>query len=134
MKSAKLLLTLFVTLAIAACGKSGPDKKQNGTLMGKCSTVVLENDHLRVCYDSLINESRCMAGGLCLWQGIATGKFSFYINDGVKHTLTLATMDIDKFSRDTVIGNYKVELLDIQPYPGVNNPPPASAEVKITRL
>lgn len=121
-------------MVIVACAKSGPDKKPNGILMGKCNTIILENDNLRICYDSLINESRCPEGMMCFWEGIATGKFYFHINDAAKHTLTLATRDIERFSRDTIIGNYKVELLNIAPYPGELKPGAARAEVKITRL
>jgi hypothetical protein len=64
---------------------------------------------------------------------MAVGKFSFLINTD-KHTLTLSTLRFGPYNRDTIVGAYKIELLNIDPYPGEHPPRSASASVKITKI
>lgn len=132
MKLAGVFLVLPIIMTVAACKKSVPIRKGAVPLSG-CNTQIFGNDGVKICYDSLVHESRCPADGICFWQGAAVGKFSFFIKTD-KHTLTLSTLRFGPYSRDTIVGNYKIELLNIDPYPGEHAPPPASASVKITKL
>jgi hypothetical protein len=132
MKPAKLLLPLFIIVAAAACDKSVP-VREGAVPLGGCITKALPKGQIKICYDSLVNDSRCPANATCVWQGAAIGKFSFYVNSS-KHTLTLSTFKFGPYNRDTVVGNYKIELLDIDPYPGAKPRRPAAAVVTITAL
>ena len=133
MKLPGSLLALSFIVTVAACDKSVPIRKGAVPLSG-CRTEIFGNDEVKICYDSLINDSRCPADGVCIWQGTATGKFSFTINNASKHTLTLSTLDWASYNRDTIVGNYKIELVNIDPYPAEHTPRPASASVNITKL
>ena len=132
MKLAGVFLALPIIVAVAACKKSVSLRKGAVPLSG-CRTEIFGNDQVKICYDSLVYESRCPEGMMCIWQGAAAGKFSFFINNN-KHQLALCTLPIKPYAHDTIVGNYKIELLTIDPYPGVKDPPPASASVKITKL
>ena len=133
MKLPGFLLALPIVVGVAACDKSGSLKKGVVVLSG-CRTEVFGNEEVKICYDSLVSDSRCPADGVCIWQGEATGKFSFTVNNATKHTLALSTLNYGPYNRDTIVGNYKIELLAIDPYPRVHAPRPASASVNITKL
>jgi hypothetical protein len=136
MKPAMLLLILLPAIAFMACSKSKKDNtiveinKQSGTAsvpLSGCKTWAFTNDDVKICYDSLIHESRCPIQYTCVWGGMAIGKFSFHVNNQ-KHTLTLTVG-----GKDTTIGNYKIGLEMIDPYPGVTPRPQPSATIKISR-
>ena len=128
-------IVLLALLAVTACNKSSKDSKdprELSVLLKGCNTNVFGNDAIKICYDSL-HESRCPIGGYCIWEGVATGYFSFYINAD-KFPVTLSTSNIEPYGIETTVRNYKIELLNIDPYPGLPSPPPATAKVRITKL
>lgn len=142
MKIAILFLSLTVAATSNACKKDrdkSPKLKNGYIRLGECQDRIFNNETVKICYDKLLEDSRCPVGSQCFWQGQAIGEFSFHVN-GNKHTLRLSTLysakrtPLLRYSKDTTIGNYKIELLDIDPYPGEDPAPPASASVSVTRL
>lgn len=131
MKHAVVLLTLTLFIVVAACRKSAPLNKEFILLKGDCRNVE-GGDKVRICYDSLLQDSRCPVGMMCIWAGVAAGKFSFSVNSE-EHILTLATANLAGYRKDTTVGNYHIELLEIAPYPGTHPPGPASAKVKVSK-
>ncbi|NII28442.1 hypothetical protein HB364_25390 [Pseudoflavitalea sp. X16] len=121
------LVALPLIMIVAACKKDVP-KGTAAVRLGKCSVEVFGNDEVKICYDSLIHESRCPRGVYCIWGGMAIGKFTFSVNTD-QHTLILAPS-----WPDTIVGNYKIKLLNIDPYPGAHPRPPATAYFRITKL
>src|SRR6188768_4597251 len=127
----KLLLSilLFITLTafVNSCSKSG-NKFKNGNIAG---------DDLKLCFDAVVSDSRCPANAVCIWQGAATASFSFTKN-GKTHRFNLSTINMQpNYTKDTVIAEYKIEFINLFPYPGtVVDPIPDSqrkAELKITK-
>jgi hypothetical protein len=71
-----------------------------------------------------------------VWAGSALAKFSLTKN-GESTSFSLATLKYGSYNKDTVIMGYKIEFVNLSPYPGtVSTPVPADrikAEIKITR-
>jgi hypothetical protein len=133
MKVTLLLPALLLFMGLTACKKSSSPRALDGAvLLGDCKTEVIGSEEVTICYDALVNDSRCPEGGYCIWEGLAIGKFTFKVNTET-HTFNLATMKFTAVNRDTVIANYKIHLENIDPYPGEKRGRPSSALVWVTR-
>jgi hypothetical protein len=136
-----LSILLFITLTafVNSCSKSG-NRLREGTIelkLSDCEKGNIEGDDLKVCFEAVVGDSRCPANAVCVWQGAATASFSFTKN-GDTHRFNLSTIAIKpNYSKDTVIAGYKIEFINLSPYPGtVADPIPDSqrkAEVNITK-
>ena len=136
-----LSILLFTTLTafVNSCSKSG-DKFKEGIIELKlldCKDGSIAGDNLKLCFDAVVSDSRCPANAVCIWQGAATASFSFTKNgDTYRFKLSTITMK-PNHTKDTVIAGYKIEFINLFPYPGtVADPIPDSqrkAEMKITK-
>ena len=136
-----LSILLFTTLTafVNSCSKSG-DKFREGTIelkISECEDGRIAGNDLKLCFDAVVSDSRCPANAMCIWQGAATATFSFTKN-GATHRFDLSTITMKpNYTKDTIIAGYKIELINLSPYPGtVADPIPDSqrkAEVKITK-
>jgi hypothetical protein len=123
-----------------ACERSEldtPERTLNITLH-KCSNPAFSGNRISLCFDSVLTDSRCPFNAMCFWQGYAACKFSLSSN-GETYPFALSTLKLPNiFSKDTIISGYKIEFINLEPYPGtVSYPVPESkikAEVKITKL
>ena len=139
----KLFLTIFLfttlTAFVNSCSKSG-DKFKEGTIelkLSDCENGIIAGDDLKFCFDAVVSDSRCPANVVCVWQGAATATFSFTKNKDT-HRFDLSTITMKpNYTKDTVIAGYKIEFINLSPYPGtVADPIPDSqrkAELKITK-
>ena len=64
-------------------------------------------------FDSLISDGRCPVGLLCFWEGNAEVRIR--MEAGENHFFTLNTHNT--FRTDTVLEGYRVQLIDLLPYP-----------------
>ena len=76
-----LSILLFTTLTafVNSCSKSG-DKFREGTIalkLSDCENGSISGDNLKLCFEAVVNDSRCPANAVCVWQGAATATFSF---------------------------------------------------------
>jgi len=136
-----LSILLFITLTafVNSCSKSG-DKFKEGAIelkLSDCEDGNIAGDDLKLCFDAVVSDSRCPANAICIWQGAATASFSFTKN-GDTHRFNLSTITMKpNYTKDTVIAGYKIEFVNLSPYPGtVADPIPDSqrkAEVNITK-
>jgi hypothetical protein len=139
----KLLLSilLFITLTafVNSCSKSG-NKFKEGTVelkLSDCESGNIAGDDLKLCFEAVVSDSRCPANAVCIWQGAATATFSFTKNSKT-HRFNLSTIKMQpNYTKDTVIAGYKIEFINLSPYPGtVADPIPDSqrkAELKVTK-
>lgn len=72
-------------------------------------------DHFYVCLDSVLNDSRCPTGVMCIWEGNAEVKFKFEKLNENPIFFNLNTHL--SFTKDTIIDNYKISLIGLNPYP-----------------
>ena len=138
--------TFLIILAVAtislgnSCSKSGDKRLTEGTIelkLHESAEGSIKGDRVKLVFDAVVSDSRCPANTMCIWQGAATATFSFTKN-GDSHRFNLSTLDMEpNYTKDTVIGGYKIEFIHLLPYPGTFTPPaPDSqikAELKITR-
>ena len=137
-------LFLFIVPAVMilmanSCSKSDIELRE-GTVeitLKRCGNGDVAGNNLKLCFDSLLSDSRCPANAMCIWQGTATAKFSF-TKDNETKTFVLSTLDMPPtYTKDTVLMGYKIEFVNLSPYPGtVPQPVPADkikAELKITK-
>jgi len=139
----KLILSilLFTTLTafVNSCSKSG-NKFREGAIqlkLSECENGNIAGDDLKICFNKVVSDSRCPANAVCVWQGAATATFSFTKNNDT-HRFDLSTITMKpNYTKDTVIAGYKIEFINLSPYPGtVADPIPDSqrkAELKITK-
>ncbi len=73
--------------------------------------------HTYICLDSIVSDSRCPTGVVCIWEGNAKARFKFAMRDDIPVFFDLNTFH--GFTNDTTIGGYKFTLIDVYPYPGV---------------
>ena len=136
-----LSILLFITLTafVNSCSKSG-NKFKEGTIelkLSDCENGNIAGDDLKLCFDKVVSDSRCPANAMCIWQGAATASFSFTKNSDT-HRFNLSTITLKpNYTKDTVIAGYKIEFINLSPYPGaVAEPIPDNqrkAELKITK-
>ncbi|HEX7844181.1 MAG TPA: hypothetical protein VF476_00190 [Chitinophagaceae bacterium] len=132
----KLAGIIFLVVALPYCSKI-KENNPSSLRLKECGRYVYNGETTRLCFDSVVSDSRCPANVVCVWEGTAVAKFSFHKNNEA-YSLTLATRAVPtQFSKDTIVAGYKIEFINLLPYPGtVENPLPknARAEVKVTRL
>ena len=137
-----LSILLFTTLTafVNSCSKSG-NKFREGTSIAlnfsDCENGNISGDVLKLCFNAVVSDSRCPANAVCIWEGAATASFSFTKN-GKTHHFNLSTITMKpNYTKDTVIAGYKIEFINLSPYPGtVADPIPDNqrkAELKITK-
>ncbi len=69
-------------------------------------------DDVRVTLDSVIDDSRCPIGLMCVWSGEATVKLKY--TDSTSTHYIYATL-FDK--ADTLFNGYRIHVENLQPYP-----------------
>jgi hypothetical protein len=71
----------------------------------------------RVCFDSVLSDSRCPENVVCIWAGEAVARFVFddYRNRPIQVDLRVGTTD-------TLIRGLKVSFVALLPYPNTEKP------------
>ena len=132
----KLFLSIFLfttlTAFVNSCSKSG-NKFKEGTVelkLSECENGNIAGDDLKLCFNAVVSDSRCPANVVCVWQGAATATFSFTKN-GDTHRFDLSTITMKpSYTKDTVIAGYKIEFINLLPYPGTFTPPAPNSQIK----
>lgn len=140
MKTLFLILSISVIAMAHSCSKSGDKILTEGTIelkFNESASGNINGDHVKLSFDAIVSDSRCPANAMCIWQGAATASFTFTKN-GNSNRFNLSTITMSPhYTKDTVIAGYKIEFINLSPYPGtVPNPIPDSdrkAELKITK-
>lgn len=141
MKLLLLTLVLYFGRVAFSCHKNtAPAQTVSDTSLvikfKNCGNKFFGSQTVTLCLDSILQDSRCPANAVCVWQGTAIAKFSF-INNNTTYPITLSTLKFSNYSPDTVLSGYKIKFINLSPYPGTYTPPaPADqikAEVQITK-
>lgn len=120
----KYALLFLVSVAFFGCSSNDTSSADHYDLKIHKSKIIAYNKCLKIvekgyelCVNS-INDSRCPSGGECIWEGDAVVKFSLISNAETK-TFSLHTNK--NFPQDTLINNLNIKLLDVFPYPELND-------------
>ena len=79
---------------------------------GKCIKDSLKI--ITVCFDSIISDSRCPDGAICVWAGEAIARFNIKVGQNEVRIVDL------RLSNDTVIYGYKFSFVSLNPYPSIS--------------
>ncbi len=119
-KSVAWCVLFLLTAFFSACKnnevKLSPDL--NSVPLYQCtSKLVLPY----ICFDSLLEDSHCPAGAVCIWQGSALIKVSFH-EAANTHRFIMSLKDFPGlgYPADTTINGYTIIFTDLKPYPSIN--------------
>jgi len=70
-----------------------------------------------ICLDTVLTDSRCPTGVVCIWAGEATARFKIE-----KYDSNPIYLDIKEGTKDAVAGGYKFSFIKLLPYPSYGNP------------
>jgi hypothetical protein len=136
----KKILPALLVLSIStlfACKKNKEERSQYPFInLNDCISKTYAHDKVNLCFEEVIADTRCPEGMFCVWEGAAIAKFIF-TKDNNNHLLALCTNALNlPVSKDTVVDGYRVEFVDLKPYPKHFRIPERTyrAEVKITKL
>lgn len=133
MRALFLLLTVVIITTVACTKHYDPDSPF--VSLKTCSQANYGSDVVKICFDSLLEDSRCPRGVQCFWAGTAIGKFSFIVNNN-EQKIILSTLNLPPLPpSDTILMGYKIEFRDLLPHPDIHFPPIGhyKADIKITK-
>ncbi len=117
---------------ISACTKYKlQDPNLQTASLHQCSAKLVEP---YICFDSLLTDSRCPEGGVCVWQGNAVIKVTFHESD-TAHTFFMSLKGYPAFGdyqSDTTINGYQISFTNLEPYPDIHAPDPADKKASFT--
>jgi hypothetical protein len=136
----KYCSVIIIGMIFFSCKKETTEQTEKATAvtnefsvnLGSCiSATNVANTNFKICYDSLISESRCPSDVVCVWAGVALVKLSFMQNN-ITVPFKLSTLGGSYFSpKDTTINGVNIKLVNVLPYPKFNG---ANNEVKKVTL
>ena len=127
-----LLLFLSGIFFFSSCKKNALKViNDNSIPLYNCSEKAMGMPY--ICFDSLINDSRCPVGAECIWQGTAIIQASFHEN-GNSHTFKISLQGYPTLgnTNDTTINGYRIIFTDLEPHPEVNKPVPRPQDIRAT--
>jgi hypothetical protein len=131
MKKIVLAALVLSIVTLFACKKDGDGKSYYPFVyLHHCINKTFSQERITLCFEEVIQDSRCPVNAFCIWGGMATAKFTFTRKNN-DHVLIL------NLNRDTVVDGYKIRFADLLPYPKLNTVPAPStirATMDITRL
>ena len=140
MKPAYAIALFIMAGLFNACKKEDISRNSANPVlfMGECYTPIQTTEPIHLCFTKVLSESRCPLHGECIWAGTAIAEFTFTKN-GQSYPLSLSTNHtLMGYPQDSVIDGYKIEFVNLYPYPDLQAPPPTpadiKAEIRITRL
>lgn len=113
---------LFALLFLMSCNK---DDDQSVDLneafeLDYRATKEFEDGDLSITFENLVEESRCPADAICVWEGRAVVEIKVQEEEEVAMYILATSNSVDGDSLLTFQhNNYEVKLLGVWPFPGV---------------
>jgi hypothetical protein len=125
------ILLFLLTAGILSCKKDIPSSQEFQLRLEECRYLTECNEDIRLCFDAVVQDSRCPSNANCVWQGVAVARFTLHLKDG-PHTLELATNEMmPNTTTDTTLNGYKITLKNLAPYPGESKDETPVAELRV---
>lgn len=124
------IATALLLITLVACNKNKTVITDPSVVaLNNCGTGIANTSAPYICFDSLVTDSRCPIGAVCVWAGCAIIKTSFHEN-GNTHSFSMILPYYKNFgmANDTVINGYRIVFKDLLPYPDITKPAPAFTE------
>lgn len=122
------IATATLLIAITACTKNKTEAADPSKVtLNNCSKAAV-NTSAYICFDSVVSESRCPIGVVCIWAGYVMIKTSFHENGNI-HSFRMMIPYINGLGavNDTTINGYRIVFKDLSPYPDMTKPLPVPA-------
>ena len=124
---------MLLVLLLPACKKEAASLGNVTVELEQCTRINEGQDKLQLCFDAIVQDSRCPINANCVWQGVAVVRFTLLLN-GQEHQLELATNnELPGTRTDTTIQSYTFLLRNVQPYPGSAGGEKPNAEVEVKK-
>ena len=126
---------LVLAIALISCDKPVEEIVYHFPVIeiNHCGDTLINGQTVQICFDSVISDSRCPANANCVWQGESTVKLSMHMA-GVQQSFKLSTLNSPPtFNNDTTISGYKIKLLSVFPYPGLNPQSPYIVQLSVSK-
>jgi hypothetical protein len=119
-----IVFPLACVLSFCSCKKAGEQATQTKTIEKNTCIAITGNTLPVICFDSLINDSRCPADVVCGSAGYAVVKLGIKNKAGTTQQFSLSIgMGQNAIPpNDTIINGYHIKLADVLPYPLVSAP------------
>jgi len=133
-------LGIVFALLILSCNSSPTDP--GGSVAARDSTFVLEvggsnqvDTNLKVSFAQVVEDSRCPASVVCVWQGNGAVRLDIMTGGGAQ-SVTLNTAGGAAFPREASVAGYTFTLVELAPQRSTPDPVPAQqyrATIRVTR-
>lgn len=108
---------ILLSVNIVSC-KKDLESQQTMVELNQCSEKSFGLETVRICYEALVEDSRCPANANCAWQGVAKARFTIEVN-GTEKTIELSTLNLKPQYHNKVSAlGYDFRLINLYPYPG----------------
>ena len=114
----RLLIALILSTILFGCDSwdvTSNDFNLNDTFELKSQIIAHNYDHkINIYLDSVLYDTRCPLGFLCLWEGNARVRFKF-ISNHIASDLILNTYS--QYTSDTIVNGFKIKMVSLAPLP-----------------
>ncbi len=112
-----LLLILLLNCSDSITNPNTPFALSDTVKIKYKETVHHEKENISLTFNSLISDSRCPIGVLCVWEGNAKIGFKF---SNQNNSVNFSLHTYRNFTRDTTLLGYNIKLISVSPYPHVD--------------
>ena len=129
-KKSVIYVLIFLTGLFSACTKTKL-QDPNTVSLHQCSSKLTEP---YICFDSLLTDSRCPTGGICVWQGNAAIRVIFH-ESGKAHSFIMTLKGYPSFGNypsDTTVNGYHISFTNLEPYPDLHGLDPSKEKASLT--
>jgi hypothetical protein len=130
-------LTIFIFISIVSisgCRNEMNQVSSDKTFELNYKEIKYFPDHSAfMTLDSVLNDSRCPNGAMCVWAGNAEVRFIYSAGD---QNSAFILNTLSTFRTDALIHGYRINLIRLNPYPQAGFPikqKEYNAELKITK-
>ena len=136
MKYTTFFFIAVLAVYVVSCKKQHDNQDKNFIPVNKCRDFNTDGKTITVCLDSVLQDSRCPADAMCIWQGTGVARFKVNTQNSI-HIITLATPTSPTHSKDTAVAGFKIEFINLLPNREMIKPynyKDYVAEVKVAKL
>jgi len=117
----RLILWFTVAVFLAGCGGSpvSPSPVDVQLSLAYGQTVAVGTSGISVRFDSVVEDSRCPADAMCVWEGRAVVKV---VVSAARTEVDVSLQSSPGSARAVEVGGVRVEWIQLEPYPYAGQP------------
>lgn len=116
-----IFIILFTACFIVGCDDANDINYNRDFEIQVNKTLKTSEGTYTLRFDSVMTDSRCPEGAMCVWQGVAATRFTLIsANDSATFELFTVNLEKQNWSDSVIYKNLKIKLLKLNPYPSIN--------------